>query len=304
MAYYTGQVNSFLALKDVIENAAVTAAGWQLNSGILSKKAAYVQLLSGTYQGYERLQITGGTGQSGESLLGAALWNGQIAAAAGHPIVWPAYYHIHVLDGLDEVYCVLNHGVDFFQLLAFGISDIPGIGGTGGWFSGSMSSRVGLSGALTLSLGVSADSVVAQTNIAQIAALWAVNSPNPNAQVHCSLDNGAGWLQSGQASGYSSIPGALITSLPSPLNQAHVLIPVKCVAVRPSGGRTIVVQHHGLRALRLDNVEPGDIVSLGGERWKCYPWAVKDSGNRNGISGYPSRLSSGTFGWAIRYDGP
>lgn len=131
MAYYTGTVNSFSALKAVIESAAVSA-GWALADGILSKNAVFIQLIADTSGGMNQLRLVGGTGQSGGSLVGAPSAGAKIADHAKDMIAWPATYHVFAFE--CEIYCVMNHSVEMYKTLGFGISDIPGIGGTGGWF--------------------------------------------------------------------------------------------------------------------------------------------------------------------------
>ena len=55
------------------------------------------------------------------------------------------------------------------------------------------------------------------------------------------------------------------------------------------------------RFLRIDNYQPGDIIPLGPDRWKVAPWYRKNTAQRDGGSNIQH---TGTFGWAIRYDGP
>ena len=140
MAYYTGLANSFGDLKAAIESAA-GAAGWANIKGILSKRDAYVQLFADQLNGRNQLRLQGGTGQNKEALTGATERHVKIGDPLALSIRWPSTYHIHAFNEPDEIYCVLNSNVEFFQTLAFGISDMPGIGGTGLWITGGMDDR-------------------------------------------------------------------------------------------------------------------------------------------------------------------
>ena len=62
MATFTGQVASFAALKVAIETT-LTARGWTLANGILSKGAAFVQLTATATE----LRLQAGTGQAGDA---------------------------------------------------------------------------------------------------------------------------------------------------------------------------------------------------------------------------------------------
>ena len=137
MAYITGSAASFADLQTAIQNAC-TANGWTLSSGILSKNGCFFQLVAGTSDGYAQLQLFGGTGQSGTTLTGQppSNYGAKICSNNGNVIAFPINYEIHLFTNPDEVYCVINYNSDFYQQLSFGKSDVPGIGGTGAWFSG------------------------------------------------------------------------------------------------------------------------------------------------------------------------
>ena len=97
--------------------------------------------------------------------------------------------------------------------------------------------------------------------------------------------------------------GSLLQQLPNLYNSANVLLPIKPVALRSSGGVTIIANPKNARYLRIDNVVPGEIITFGAEQWKCYPFYRKDSNARNGVPWATGATHSGTFGYAIRYTG-
>lgn len=300
MAYYTGTVNSFADLKAVIEGAAIDT-DWTLIDGILSKNGTFIQLIADVAQGYPQLRINAGTGQSGGSLTGAPAAHAKLASNVFNPITWPLVFHIFTFAA--EIYCVVNHDVSMYQVLGFGISNMDGIGGTGGWFFAPSQSNANNSDQFNgrLTFNVSTQSVSNGTYGGR-SLPWFFNGATTSSMIHADLDS-LGW-KSGTMLGASSIT-CLLTGAPPVFNQSHLLLPAKCVLNRPSGGITVVLQHHHMRLMRIDNINPGDVISYGMDKWMCFPWAKKDTINRNGISVPPiTAVSSGTFGFAVRYEGP
>lgn len=296
-------------LKTAIENAAV-AAGWTLTSDILSKGGCFFQLVANQVTN-PYLRLLGGTGQSGSTLTGQPAQGVQIASAAAQVMVFPINYEIYTFSNPDEIYCVVNYNSDFYQQLSFGKSDIPGIGGTGAWLTGTYSSTAGLTHA-TFS---------AQTYLSVSQTSWGNSNGNQviggfflggisggcSSLFHCGLDSVAWRLDNSRTAG-SGVFGcdycaSLITALPNISNQATILLPIKGMAVRFDGGRTIVANPKNARYMRNDNVVPGEIITFGADKWKCYPFFRKDATVRNGISWTTGAQHSGTFGYAIRYNG-
>lgn len=99
---------------------------------------------------------------------------------------------------------------------------------------------------------------------------------------------------------------SLLTAAPNLLNNGHVLLPVKNIVARSAGGVTTVLQHKHLRWIRNDLIENEEIIEYGADRWKCYPALRKNLETRDGYTGSLSYgfTHSGTYGYAVRYDGP
>ncbi|UAG58573.1 putative structural protein [Pseudomonas phage Kaya] len=317
MAYLNGSAASFADLKTAIENAAI-AAGWALADGILSKNGCFFQLIADTSGGYAQLRLHGGTGKSGSTLTGQPASNlgVKIASSADNPISFPITYEIHYFDNPDEIYCVTNYNSDYYQTLAFGKSDVPGIGGTGAWFTGNMTSNLSLTGTGTTSAAQRVHMSVGQSTCGSTpysgmcCPFWFAQSnagSNFTSYVHTGLDSVAwrveGSVTAGSGLGGISYAAALLTALPNLSNQATVLVPVKAIAYRLDGGRTIVANPKNVRYMRLDNVVPGEIVSFGADQWKCYPMLRKDSTVRNGQNWTNGQAHTGTWGYAIKYTG-
>lgn len=317
MAYITGSAATFADLRTAIHNAC-TANGWALNDGILSKNGCYFMLTAGTQSGYPMLRINGGTGQSGSTLngqppnnYGAMLCSN---AGPGAEITFPINYEIHLFTNPDEVYCVINYNSDFYQQLSFGKSDVPGIGGTGAWFtaakrsdqaldSNSYGNKVFMSAYWPSTVGVS------PYDGFPLGLFFDFNGDLGgsyfSSYVHTNLDstpwrsgntNGATW-------GGARAVASLLLALPNLSNQATILLPIKPCARRNDGGLTIIANPKNARYLRMDNVVPGEIVTFGSDQWKCYPFMRKDATVRNGVGWATGATHSGTFGYAIRYTG-
>ena len=88
---------------------------------------------------------------------------------------------------------------------------------------------------------------------------------------------------------------------PSAWNGESVLVPIQVITSRPSNLWSLVGELTHARYVRLDNLEPGQLITLGPDRWKVYPFYRKDATARDGGDGIDH---TGTLGWAIRYDGP
>ena len=290
MAYYTGQVNSFAELKSVIEQAA-SQAGWTLESGYLRKAQAYIRISdNANYLDVVQSTTADASGES-PGVARIALVNAS----------FPLTYRIHAFAQPDEIYCIIQYNLVFFECVAFGISDIPGIGGTGLWATGSRernSALVAQHNTVVQIRGI--ESGGTPWNTPGVRGLfWIDDGANAGGGVHCGLDGPAQFIIPSHSS--ASFIHALWAALPSPLNEAHVLLPIKLVLLRPNGSRTIAVQHRHARFMRIDNVEPADVIEFGSERWKCYPVFAKNVAQRDGQY-YAAH--SGTLGYAIRYDGP
>ena len=307
MAYITGTAATFADLQTAIQNAC-TANGWTLSSGILSKNGCFFKFSNAS----NYLRLDGGTSQTTSTLKGSPAQGVMMGSITGYTITFPVTYEIHVFANPDEVYCIINYNSDFYQQLSFGKSDIPGIGGTGAWFTGSYSSDITLKSASNrlLYFTVSVSSCGAESIGGLGIGLFSTNGSGyhyPSSFIHQGLDT-VGWLSEtnstvGQGCYGIAYASGILTAMPNLTNNANVLVPVKAIAYRNSNGRTIVANPRNVRYMRIDNVVPGEIITFGSEKWKCYPFYRKDSTKRDGVS-YPTGAQhSGTWGYAIKYTG-
>lgn len=284
MGYHTGTANDLEALRQAIFTAC-TGEGWTLAGDVLHKDGLYarLQVVSGS------LRLLGGTGIDGShALTGAA---GNYTQIGGLGIVYPLTYELFLFA--SEVYVVVNYAVDRYQWCAWGRTTVQGVGGSGMWFGASNGSS--LQSAIATSFG--------GNTLYPCAALFWFSYAGASTQVvymHHGLDGG-GWATGSSLLGASSTADDLLKLLPNTWNSEAVLIPARLFLSRPSSKYSLVAEAENFRHTRIDNYTPGEVIAIGSERWKILPWCRKDAANRNGGIGV---LHSGTFGWAIRYEGP
>lgn len=78
----------------------------------------------------------------------------------------------------------------------------------------------------------------------------------------------------------------------STLTGRAILSPLIVAGARQGGFRSILGAPRDLRLVRMDNLAPGDTITLGADTWRCFPVCRK-----NGVSG---QESSGPYGYAYR----
>lgn len=81
------------------------------------------------------------------------------------------------------------------------------------------------------------------------------------------------------------------------------MIPFSVYENRGSSKQALVMQPKNSRFLNIANYEPGQIITLGADKWKVYPFAKKNASGMTSEGQYYT-ADSGRHGWAIRYDGP
>lgn len=316
--YVNGIANNWSDLRSALIDACVIA-GWSLNDGILSKGAAFIRLYVSTTENDTEgpgLVVHGGTGQSGASLTGASAARPRMGLP-GAPgmlptIAWPVSYSMHIFDDPDEVYCIINTDIDQYFWLAFGVSEIVS-GGSGGWIAAtSYRAYSSQQGRFTMSAAAGQAWQGAQGESCP-GFFWCTIAGGGNAQyspgsIHSGMVDG-GWSvasASPNAPGVGSFDAIRaaaphIGRSPNAWNEEAVLIPIHGYVYRSESKCSLALSVQHARYLRIDNYEPGDVITLGSDQWRVYPFYRKNSAARNGGTGVNH---SGTFGWAIRYDGP
>ncbi|CDM42382.1 hypothetical protein [Ectopseudomonas oleovorans] len=293
MAFYSGSANDMAAVRTALVDACVTE-GWSWNSGteVLSKGAMFLRLQ--IVSGY--LTLLGRT-SAGAGDAPSIVRMGQMGTA----ITWPVEYTFFVFDA--EVYCVIKFGVDFYLWCAFGQSTVAGLPGTGMWVAASVHAIANHNPAIS-----PIDGPKSSFSYGCAAIFWRTSAGavagGHDYWVHSDLDDQGWW--SGQSVGAApagiqpAVP--LIGVLPNSWNSEAVLLPIRAYKFRPSNRLSLTADLEHARYTRVDNYSPGEVIQIGDERWMVLPFYRKDSANRNGSS--QPAAHTGTFGWAIRYEGP
>jgi hypothetical protein len=307
MAYYSGAASSLADLRTALLTHA-QSDGWVLTGDVLSKAGVFFQI-----------QVTG----SNVTCLACesnAVGNpapyvvqiGRIYSLAGSPtgeISFPCTYE--VFGFAQELYLVVNYDVDSYQWVAFGKSTVPVLAGLGGWCGATIGATVigaGLSAGGPIYISSSNGGNTGNNRMTTAALFHGTGAAFVglrNWYLNAKLD-GVDWVVAYGSSVEDAGPGAepiapLLALLPSVWNSESVLLPMRAYASRPSSKLSLIADLEHSRRCRVDNLTPGDILTIGSDKWKVFPWYRKDAAARNG--GFMIN-HTGTFGWAIRYEGP
>ncbi|MDI3489555.1 MAG: hypothetical protein PWP11_832 [Thauera sp.] len=313
MAYYTGSVNSYADLRTALFTHAV-ADGWALggaSSDVLSKAGVYFQITASA----TALACLGCESNAIANPAPGVVQLGRIyqSGSTTHDVLFPASYE--VFGFAQELYLVVSYGVGLHQWMAFGKSTMP-LPGQGGWCGATCGYGVASyappgsyryvyiepQGGSAFSNNEMPTSAALFWSSAGIDGSWAV-SPAKNCWVNHGLE-GWGWRYSADAANRARPIGVrgsqeLIAAQPSAWSNETSLLPVRCHLMRPSSKVSLIADLEHARHIRIDNYQPGQIITLGGDRFKTFPWFLKNADARDGGWNH-----SGTFGWAIRYEGP
>lgn len=316
MAYYSGTASSLADLRTALLTHAQTD-GWTLTGDVLSKAGVYF-----------RIQVTATLitclGCESNAVANPApnvVSIGRLYERSGQPtreISFPCSYE--VFGFAQELYLVVNYDVEKYQWLAFGKSTVPGLTNPGGWCSAILGSTPStyasvtamapitfyLSGINNLDAGIHSTSTPGMPFMSYYPLTTGDNDAVGNSFVNSGLD-GHGWLPaaSGQNGALNAIAAApLLWLQPSTWNGECAFAPIRAYKVRPAYKTSLILEMQHARHLRMDNLTPGDVLTLGSEKWKCFPWHVKNTVTRNGGGSNMAYDHTGTLGWAIRYEGP
>lgn len=320
MAYFSGMASSYGDLQTALVNACV-AEGWTWLDGILSKGTVFVKPTVTTTLGNNHgLSIQAGTAKSGSSLTNPSPMLPRIgnqAEPSGCPvpvITFPITYSIFIHD--LEVYLIIKYEIQRYMYLAFGSggSDLPV------YLAGSISAGYlpftgqwnGVKGIFISHDAGGLSSAIFDYVGVMSGFLWqsyyANGAGNHNAGYYVSVNGYTGWNPSPAAptpaNGVNQLQ-PLISRSPSNWSANSVLFPIKILLAQASSKQSIIAELQHSRYIRLDNYEEEQIITLGSDKWKVYPFHKKNLSARNGNPDSFNGIDhTGTLGWAIRYDGP
>jgi hypothetical protein len=314
MAYISGTVTSIADLRAAIA-AALVANGYTALGNSFSKNGVHVTLVANAT--YGRINVLGGLGVDAAGALTSTppMIDSKDASAAlagiGPTILqFPASYFIHINTSPDEVWVFVRESVDRYSWLGFGCSPAPG-STTGNWFAANTPGYAdGQRGSQTI--------YATGSTYASVCALpfdaSAFNSGvGYTFSAHHGLD-GNTWSACGNrggnnpGAGYQSVVAdaytaamAILYYTPSKLNNEAILVPIRPQVCRGSNLYSTIADIQHCRYIRIDNLEPEDVITLGADKWKVYPVLKKNAAVRDAGGGV---THSGTYGVAVRYDGP
>lgn len=320
MAYYTGAASDMAALRTAIVNSCLNH-GWSWNSStnVLSKGALFLLLTNDSLN----LSLTGRTSASAGDMPNAVQLGRlmQKSGAATLDVTYPAAWECFVFTNPDEVWFVVRYDVDRYQWCSFGGSAVAGLEGTGMWVAairGPVPINHDLAQVVNpFYIRATDGGGIRSTVFGLTSGAWGWNTVTREFQalrdifVHSNLD-GHGWHLN-EASLTTALIGVksvsqLIQTQPSAWNSEAALIPMRAYKLRPSFKTSLVADLVNIRHVRIDNYLPGQVIELGSDRWKVYPWHRRNVAERDGIApgdvSWINKDHTGTFGYAIRYDGP
>jgi hypothetical protein len=308
MSYTTGSAASFAAVKTALVNACV-ADGWTNTADaggavVLSKSGVFVQVVD-TIDG---LAFLGRTSlDAGNAPNACAMGDITIAILAENSDVvsFPLTYHVFTFT--NEVFLVIGYGGKY-QWATFGLSPQAGLTGSGAFVGASCgSTRSCYYNVATI--GDTIGGGYSHQN-SSLALFWNTKwgfVNQRNCFVHSNIDPTYPWdlglTTSSDQTGVKYMT-ELIRSQPNSFNSESVFIPIRAYKERTDGKSSQVIEVANARHIRVDNYNNEQIITLGLDKWMVFPWYRKNTAVRNGSGTAQSVNHTGTFGWAIKYEGP
>lgn len=318
MAYFSGQASSYQELQNVLVSACV-AQGWIWADGILNKGNAYVRLyVSSTLTNAQGpgLCIQGGTGKNGATLISPSVAEPRVGALSPtSPNLpapsFPVKYQIFIFEDPSEVYLIIEYDIQRFMFLSFGVSNLTNklwLSATSSKMFQQFSEYAQYTGFCIFATGsYPSGNSTWQTQFCS-GFFCQIRSEQGATQSNSAILTEDGWSSSGDSRSTATnscnaitTTNPLISRIPSKWSDAAVLLPIQILTNQPSNKTSIVAEIQNARYLRIDNYEPNQIITLGLDKWKILPFHKKNLVARDGGN---SLDHSGTFGWAIRYEGP
>lgn len=308
MAFKSVVVNSAVDLKAAIETFA-QANGWTLASDILSKNGCYVKL---TVASVNEIRIQGAK-------------NGDFTGVNLPPhynriyiSTWPsnATVNMAAFNNPDIIWMTMNYDVVKFHHIGFGNMVKYGNWNGGQWFFAthttySYDTRCATSIHGMAGIGYGYGGEAALFWDADCSNDWDLNYVHGNSTfVECDL-RGRIWEPPASNDANLNYYTARVMSPihyknPNVFNSQTLLSPFQ-VWLKSADGYLQCLGHvDHVRWVKLTNYNPGDLITLGSEKWKLYPWCVHDVSYPDGKgSSYSSPSpSTGVLGVAVKYDGP
>lgn len=310
MAYYSGQASSYQDLHNVLVNACVEQ-GWIYKDSILSKSETFVKLtisLDGNTNQGPGIILQGGSGRNSTELMNPSREIRLGPDAGVRPLfsfVFPLNFQLFIFTEPNEVFLIVNYEIDKFSYLAFGCSSISSEYQT--WIESSVAVKfsTGVSSSDPISITPTTGGYASGNRVDAYPNGFFWQTTDYQGGIHCALYSRVdGWIY--PLTNYPTLSAIqavsnLIERSPSKWSSEAILVPIIVITNKSSNKCAIATIIQNARYIRVDNLEPNQIINLGHEKWKVFPFFRKNSVSPNGGNNINH---TGTFGWAIRYDGP
>lgn len=309
MAYLSVDVNSATDLKAAIESFAQTN-GWTLSSGVLSKNGCYVSI---SVAAVNDLRIVGAKNGNFSGF-------DQSYTKRIHISTWPSRATVHLFgfSNPDTIWMTMNYDVVKFHHMGFGNLIKYGNWGGGQWNHGQHTmyaesidtkcfATLGLSGRTGYRAGACTGFFADCVDSDGWDSGYIENTPT---HLECDI-RGRIWEPPYADNGNDKFwTFRFLTPIhyknPNVFNSQTLLSPFQ-IWLRASDGFLQCLGHvDHIRWVKLTNYNPGDVITLGSDQWKLFPWCVHDVNWPDGHSvSYSEQWSStGVLGCAVKYDGP
>lgn len=222
---------------------------------------------------------------------------------------YPVTYHIFVHTDPDDIILAVNYQVMWWQWLALDQARTFGVLGNGIWHWGTATSDISPNAGVAIDSSGSPGGGHGNTSG---APFWQSNDISGVQASSIYLNfNGHGWwnnpmgvfTKSPNNARATIATGTQLVTQPNHWNGEAVLARVHIMAAQPSSFWSHVAELPHLRMTRNDNINDGQIMTLGSERWFVAPVYRKNINSRN-ASTYKEPNHSGTVAIVVRYDGP
>lgn len=307
MAFQTGIVNSAADLAAAIRNFAV-ANGWTLTGNVVSKLGAYIEITSPSTSEVRF------RGAKDGNFAGADLcqFSPRIFFTS-----WPTNmtYQMFGFEEPDTIWCTIQPSQTTFNHCGFGSIAKYGDWEGGAWFHAQYNQLTG-DGACCSSIDGAA-STSGYGAPAECGLFWSQNNVNswsgaftPNAASNLLCDlRGNAWEPPNNVVAVGvhcpTVIGPTHKNNPNVFNGQTLLTPFQLFLLNTDGNYMAIGHVEHVRFVKLTNYNAGDIIELGADKWKLFPWHKKDSDLPDGK--FPTysnpTYSTGLLGVAVRYDG-
>lgn len=232
--------------------------------------------------------------------------------------VFPITYHLFAYDNPKELFCIVRYGGSKYMWLAFGDVAKTSSLYTGGHFFAAPFSLKGM----TNKRQFTDRSIGFSTALAGAAGHGGFFWPTTiGASYRGSFVYYNGWGDASAPNPGFNMPSfmpliePLLRSSPNIWNNQTTLLPMRLTQPVPSDLFMDIGSFPNVRALRIDHIVPEDVITLGEDQWKVFPFCQKDTTYRHGsvnpatydatavdsiAQPYYYGPRTGTFGWAFK----